>query len=109
MCEFALFVDSDMAFDGSVKRGTGALVGAGANGEDLHEGPCDMFTLKWDHNIPGGLPNWAQMRGGRVMPALGMESALPHMRDLAGIGQGFPPEARARMLQRLQALQGMPG
>lgn len=57
MCEFALFVDSDMAFDGSVKRGTGALVGAGANGEDLHEGPCDMFTLKWDHDNPGGLPN----------------------------------------------------
>ncbi|MBK9036991.1 MAG: hypothetical protein IPL61_38030 [Myxococcales bacterium] len=57
MCEFALFVDSDMAFDGSVHQGDGLLVGTGANGEDLHEGPCDMFTLRWDHNNPGGLPN----------------------------------------------------
>lgn len=57
MCEFALFVDSDMAFDGSVKNGTGALVGTGPGGEDLHEGPCDMFTLKWDFANPGGLPN----------------------------------------------------
>lgn len=57
MCEFALFVDSDMAFDGSVHRGTGALVGTGAGGEDLHEGPCDMFTVPWDHDNPGGLPD----------------------------------------------------
>ena len=57
MCEFALFVDSDMAFDGSVHDGDGALVGVGANGEDLHEGPCDMFTLRWDHDNPGGLPD----------------------------------------------------
>lgn len=57
MCEFALFVDSDMAFDGSVRNGTGALVGTGPGGEDLHEGPCDMFTLRWDHNNPGGLPD----------------------------------------------------
>ncbi|MEZ4401059.1 MAG: hypothetical protein R3B06_13630 [Kofleriaceae bacterium] len=57
MCEFALFVDSDMAFDGSVKRGTGAMVGVDAAGAELHEGPCDMFTAKWDHDNPGGLPN----------------------------------------------------
>lgn len=57
MCEFALFVDSDMAFDGSVHDGTSALVGQGPGGEDLHEGPCDMFTLKWDFNNPGGLPD----------------------------------------------------
>jgi hypothetical protein len=57
MCEFALFVDSDMAFDGSVHNGEGALVGVGPNGEDLHEGPCDMFTLRWNHDNPGGLPD----------------------------------------------------
>lgn len=56
MCEFALFVDSEMAFDGSVKDGTGQLVGTDATGVDQHEGPCDLFSLRWDHDNPGGLP-----------------------------------------------------
>lgn len=56
MCEFALFVDSEMAFDGSVHGGTGALVGPGPGGEDLYAGPCDMFATRWDHNNTGGTP-----------------------------------------------------
>jgi len=57
MCEFALFVDSDMAFDGSVHEGQGAMVGVAPDGTEQHEGPCDMFALKWDFDNPGGLPD----------------------------------------------------
>lgn len=51
----------------------------------------------------GGLPNWASMRGGSVVPTPGMQGALPHLEDLAGLGN-FGHDARMRMLQRLQGL-----
>lgn len=54
--------------------------------------------------LTAGLPNWADVRGGRVLPARGMEGLMPHMQDLAGLTEGFGHDARMRMLERLMAM-----
>ena len=56
MCVVALQARSDLAFDGDVRRGTGAATGASADGELGHAGPCDLLAFPWDHDKAGGPP-----------------------------------------------------
>ena len=54
MCVIALQADTDMGWQGDVGRGNGSMVGVEPDGEILHEGPCSMFGVPWDHAKPGG-------------------------------------------------------
>lgn len=59
-------------------------------------------------NFPGGTPNWVGYRGSSVMPTRGMEGAVQHMQDIAGMTP-YSPEAVQRFLQRMQSLSpGVP-
>ena len=55
MCVVALQAKSDLAWDGDVKRGTGATTGT-VDGEIRYGGPCDMLAFEWDFEKAGGPP-----------------------------------------------------
>jgi hypothetical protein len=56
MCVVALQAKTDLAWDGDVKRGTGARVGTDGNGEIDYAGPCDLLAFPWDFDKAGGPP-----------------------------------------------------
>lgn len=56
MCVVALQARTDLAWDGDVRRGTGARTGTGADGEVQYGGPCDLLAFAWDFEKAGGPP-----------------------------------------------------
>lgn len=60
-----------------------------------------MGMMPQPGQFPGGLPNFAQMRGGWVKPNPQMAGALPHLEDLSGLTGDFGHAARVRMMERM--------
>ncbi|MCE9575367.1 MAG: hypothetical protein K8W52_19605 [Deltaproteobacteria bacterium] len=56
MCVVALQGETDMAFDGDVGAGKGAMVGTAPDGEIDYEGACSMIQFQWDFEKTGGPP-----------------------------------------------------
>lgn len=56
MCVVALQAETELAWDGDVKRGTGIVDGMDDSGEFDHHGPCDLLAFPWDFDKAGGPP-----------------------------------------------------
>jgi hypothetical protein len=56
MCVTAIFAKTDMAFEGRADGGTGVVVGEAEDGTVLHDAPCGILGIPWDHDKPGGPP-----------------------------------------------------
>jgi hypothetical protein len=56
MCVTAIFADTGMGFEGNVAAGSGEVVGVAEDGTIMHQGPCTIFGLPWNHDKQGGPP-----------------------------------------------------
>jgi hypothetical protein len=56
MCVLQLFAKTDLAWDGNVNRGTGAMTGTAPDGESRFAGPCELLLIPWNHDKLGGPP-----------------------------------------------------
>lgn len=56
MCVFALFADTRMAWDAEVPEDRGHVVRTTKDGVTMHTGPCEITTVPWTAEKPGGQP-----------------------------------------------------
>ena len=56
MCVVALQARTQLAWDGTVSKGTDQVVGVSPDGEVQHTGPCALTAFPWDFDKPGGPP-----------------------------------------------------
>lgn len=56
MCVFALFADTNVAWDAEVPEDAGRVVERPKQGPVVNTGPCEITAVPWTENKPGGQP-----------------------------------------------------